>query len=77
MQNTNEQQLINYLENQITDANGFIEREARSIEVLTSGDDKFTEFVDEVVQSKFDDIRAYKFRVMWLQSQLNQINETK
>jgi len=68
-----ETQLLDYLTNQIGNTLGFIKREENSLEILTDGDLTFTEAVDEVIQSKLNDISVYKFRVIWLQSQMKKI----
>tara|TARA_R110000822_G_scaffold61319_5_gene151818 strand:- start:3926 stop:4174 length:249 start_codon:yes stop_codon:yes gene_type:complete len=68
-----ETQLLNYLVNQISDTLSFIKRDERSLEILTEGDGEFTKAVDEVIQSKLYDISVYKFRLIWLESQLNKI----
>ena len=68
-----ETQLLDYLTNQIGNTLGFIKREENSLEILTDGDLTFTEAVDEVIQSKLNDISVYKFRVIWLQSQIKKI----
>lgn len=66
-----------YLKNQILETVGFIRKTERSIEILTEGDSEFAKVVDDVVQSKLEDIQSYKFRLNWLQSQLNQITNLK
>jgi hypothetical protein len=68
-----ETQLLDYLTNQIGNTLGFIKREEKSLEILTEGDLTFTEAVDEVIQSKLNDISVYKFRLIWLQSQMKKI----
>ena len=68
-----ETQLLDYLTNQIGNTLGFIKREEKSLEILTEGDLTFTEAVDEVIQSKLNDISVYKFRLIWLESQITQI----
>jgi hypothetical protein len=68
-----ETQLLDYLTKQIGNTLGFIKREEKSLEILTEGDLTFTEAVDEVIQSKLNDISVYKFRLIWLQSQMKKI----
>ena len=75
MVNQNEVQLVKYLENQIVETMGFIKETERSIEILTEGDSEFSIAMDEVIQSKLDDIKSYEFRLKWLQSQLNHIGK--
>ena len=70
-----EQQLLDYLSDQVINTQGFIKREEKSLEILTEGDLTFTEAVDEVIHSKLNDISVYKFRLIWLQSQIKKIKE--
>ena len=70
---THETQLLDYLVNQISDTLSFIKRDERSLEIITAGDTEFTKALDEVIQSKLNDISVYKFRLSWLQSQLTQV----
>ena len=69
-----ETQLLDYLTNQIGNTLGFIKRQEKSLEILTDGDGTFTEAVDEVIQQILNNISVYKFRLIWLQSQVKTIN---
>jgi hypothetical protein len=68
-----ETQLLDYLTNQIGNTLGFIKRQEKSLEILTDGDGTFTEAVDEVIQQILNNISVYKFRLIWLQSQVKTI----
>jgi hypothetical protein len=72
-----ETHLLNYLTNQIGNTLTLIKEQEKSLDILTDGDDEFTDAIDEVIQSKLTDLTVYKFRMIWLQSQVKQIKSFK
>ena len=68
-----EKQLINYLTNQAADTLDEIKLIEKSLDILTDGDDTFTQAVDDIIQMKIKDMSVLKFRLSWLQSQLTQV----
>ena len=68
-----ETQLTTYLVNQVSDTLHKIKMIEKSLDILTEGDDTFSQAVDEVIQHKINDMSVLKFRLVWLQSQLTQV----
>ena len=71
---SHEADLINYLVGQVSTTIGFIKREERGIEILTQ-DVEFGEAVDEVIQEKASNVSKLKFRLAYLNSQIQTIKE--
>lgn len=71
---SHEADLINYLVGQVSTTIGFIKREERGIEILTQ-DVEFGEAVDEVIQEKTSNVNKLKFRLAYLNSQIQTVRE--
>ena len=68
-----EQQLINYLTNQTADTLDEIKLIEKSLENLTEGDDTFTKVLDDIIQMKIKDMNVLKFRLAWIQQQIENV----